>query len=383
MSPHSNGLIGLAHRGFQMNDYDKHLVRFLKQNGFKTALSGIQHEAAQAGTIGYDRILHEEQQQQSEEGASESLHRDIKTSRLAAQYIKENQGNPYFLSIGLYNTHRHFPAPAEDMPSDYVQPPFPLYDNRSNREDMAGYMTSLRMADECVGMVLEALKQSGGWEDTLFIFTTDHGIAFPYMKCNMYDTGIGVSLIIKPPQFQDKGWATDALVSHIDLFPTICDYADLALPNWLEGVSLKAVLDGQREKVRDEIFAEVTYHAAYEPLRCVRTERFKLIRRFDDHNGPVPSNMDNGSSKDFLIAHGMLEWKHQKDMLFDLYLDPVERVNLAEDAAYSEVYKELDKKLVSWMEQTKDPLLQGRVPKPPGATVNALPCISAGEKIFE
>ena len=64
---------------------------------------------------------------------------------------------------------------------------------------MAAFITSVKVVDKCVGIVMSALKQSGREEDTFIIFTTDHGIAFPKMKCNLYDTGIGVSLIIKYP----------------------------------------------------------------------------------------------------------------------------------------------------------------------------------------
>lgn len=72
-------------------------------------------------------------------------------------------------------------------------------------------------------------------------------------------------------------------------------------------------------------------------------------------------------------------------MLFDLWLDPVERVNLVRDSAYMEVYNDLSKRLLSWMERTYDPLLynQHRVPAPEGAKVNPLAEIQPNEVVFE
>ena len=135
---------------------------------------------------------------------------------------------------------------------------------------------------------------SGLADDTLVFFTTDHGIAFPKMKCHLYDSGIGVSLIVRYPGHGQPGQVIDALVSHLDIYPTVCEIAGVPAPPWLEGVSLVPLLDGTATQVRDEIFAEVTYHAAYEPMRCVRTPRWKYIRYFDDFDLVVKPNIDDG-----------------------------------------------------------------------------------------
>ncbi|MHC1695685.1 MAG: sulfatase/phosphatase domain-containing protein [Eubacteriales bacterium] len=239
------------------------------------------------------------------------------------------------------------------------------------------------MADRCFGKVLDALKQSGREEDTLVIYTTDHGIAFPNMKCNLYDTGIGVSLIIKYPGNPMRGRGTDALVSHIDLFPTICDFAGVKRPDWLQGHSLHALFEGKAEKVRDEVFSEVTYHAAYEPMRCIRTERYKLIRIYEEHETRVPANIDDSLSKSFMVKHGLLGRRRPKNMLFDLYLDPMERENLMDNVQYQSIYKELDKRLTDWQKATSDPILNGRVPKPEGAVVNTFSCASPNDRDYE
>ncbi|WP_051115673.1 sulfatase/phosphatase domain-containing protein [Clostridium pasteurianum] len=262
-------------------------------------------------------------------------------------------------------------------------PPFPIYDNKQNREDMAGFISSVAVADECVGIVMESLKESGLDENTIVIYTTDHGIAFRKMKCNLYDTEIGVSLIIRYPGNRMKGKAVDSLISQIDIFLTICEILKLEKPLWLQGKSMLPLLEGSAVKIRNELFSEVNFHAAYEPMRCIRTERYKLIKFYDSHETVVPANIDDGLSKDFLIQSGYLEDRREREMLFDLYLDSVERVNLVEEERYKKVYHVLSKQLDKWMKETKDPILSGRVPKPKNAIVNTLECLSAEMDIFE
>jgi N-sulfoglucosamine sulfohydrolase len=371
MSPHSNGMIGLAHRGFSLNDPSQHLASFLKAHGFETVLSGVQHESRQPEQIGYERILHHSG------GDRRSGAWDEQNARSTADFLRSRQSDqPFFLSFGMFCTHREFPDIDGSVNPNYVLPPYPLPDTEENREDMAAFMSSASIADRCAGTVLDAVRETGLEQDTLILFTTDHGIAFPRMKCNLFDTGIGVSLIMKLPGNRDKGQVIDSLVSHIDLFPTICDLLAIERPDWLQGTSLLPLIHGETDKIRDEIFSEVTFHAAYEPMRCVRTDRYKYIRLYDDHSGHVPSNIDDGLSKTFLLNSGLLDEQREREMLFDLYLDPVERINLIDDTHYASVCRDMSERLLRWMEQTDDPLLQGKVPAPAGARVNRLSSVS-------
>jgi len=382
MAPHSCGMIGLAHRGFHLKDYSNHLVQFLNGQGYETVLCGVQHEAPRAEMIGYHRILDGQAYHMGKTEKS-GEDQDIANARAVADYLRHSPGKPFFLSFGMFSTHREYPVPDEDIDPNYVMPPFPLYDCEKTRRDMAAYIMSARIADKCVGIVQKALEDAGLEEETLILFTTDHGIAFPKMKCNLYDTGIGVSLILKYPGNPARGKVVDALVSQIDLFPTLCDLAGLEKPSWLQGVSMVPILKGEREEVREELFAEVTYHAAYEPMRCIRTRRYKLIRYYDEHDGFVPANIDDSLSKDFLIEHGYLELTRDKEQLFDLYFDPVERVNLVHHPRYQEVYRDLSNRLDQWMQETHDPLLNGKVEKPKGAIVNKLRCLSPRMEDYE
>lgn len=386
MAPHSCGMLGLTHRGFQLKDPNQHLAQYLRQNGYETVLSGIQHEAKLAETLGYLTILGDQNYAMRDlmkDPDFTSEDRDEANARRVADYLRTKKEGSFFISFGMFNTHRPFPKMREKINPNYVAPPFTSYDIAGNRADMAEFIYSAGVADRCVGIVLEALRESGREEETLVLFTTDHGASFPEGKCNLYDTGIGVALIIKFPGNKMAGEAVDAMVSQIDVFPTLCDLLALEKPSWLQGKSFYPILNGEREEIRESLFSEVTFHASYEPMRCIRTKRYKLIKYYGEHEGHVPANTDGSHPKEFLLEHGYLKQTRDRELLFDLFLDPLERLNKAYDPGYRGVFDDLSGRLSSWMRETDDPLRFGRVPKPPGAMINKVTCISNKEDDFE
>ena len=284
--------------------------------------------------------------------------------------LTDKLSQPFFLSVGFFETHREFMKPGSPGDAKYSMPPAPLPDTPETRRDIGAFKASASDLDQGIGSVLDALDASGLAENTLIICTTDHGIAFPRMKCNLTDHGIGVMLIIRGPGGFTGGQAIDALVSHIDIFPTICDLLEIARPRWLQGTSILPLLRGEVRQIHDAIFAEVTYHAAYEPMRAVRTPRWKYIRRFNHHLGPVLSNCDDSLSKEVLVAHGWKERSQPLEQLYDLIFDPNEASNLANDLSVAVVLEEMRTRLDDWMYNTNDPLLRGPVPAPPGAELN-------------
>jgi arylsulfatase A-like enzyme len=235
---------------------------------------------------------------------------------------------------------------------------------------MANYKASARILDKGIGAILEALDANGLAKNTLVICTTDHGIAFPGIKCNLTDHGIGVMLVMRGPGGFSGGQVCDAMVSHIDLFPTICDLLDIETPPWLQGTSIMPLIRGETERIRDEVFAEVSYHAAYEPQRAARTHRYKYIRRFEDRQSPVLPNCDDSLSKDLWLQHGWAQISPAPEQLYDLVFDPNEAHNLAGDPSMRQVLGEMRGRLERWMRATNDPLLLGPVPAPVGAKVN-------------
>ncbi len=373
--PHQNGMLGLAHRGFALNDYNKHLCNFLKRNGYETVLCGMQHEASDPGGIGYDRVYVDSRRE-----ADDLTAWDESNGQAAIGYLRENHERPFFLSYGLAHTHRPFLEIDESVCPDYVKVPSVLPDNRETRLDYAGYLTSAMRADSCIEKVLRVLKEENLDRNTIILYTTDHGIAFPHMKCNLYDTGTGVAFIIKYPDNPSAGQVSDVLASQIDLYPTICELLGIETPEWAEGCSLVPVLEKRCEEVHKAVYAEITYHAAYEPQRSVRTKRYKYIRHYGDYNRYVPANIDNGYSKSFLISNGLLDSTRYMEELYDLYLDPGERNNLVGTEGYEEILEYMKSLLERHQRETDDFMGIRPVPRPEGLVLNKLSCINPESK---
>ena len=351
--PHSNGMLGLAHRGFSLADYRRHIVHTLRDKaGYHSALVGLQHVARDPKVIGYDEIP------------------PVKNMRVdnvapaAVEWLNHAPRQPFWLTVGFFETHREFraPGPAED--ARYTIPPAPIADTPDTRRDMAAFKASARALDEGAGAVLKALEANGLAGNTLVISTTDHGVAFPYMKCNLTDHGFGISLIMRGPGVFQGGKVSDALISQVDLFPTICDVLDIERPAWLEGKSILG------KEANEEVFAEVNYHAAYEPKRAVRTDRWKYIRNFGGRARPVLPNCDDSPSKDLWLKNGWRNRPVEPEELYDLVFDANETRNVAADAAQASTLTEMRGRLDRWMRRTNDPLLRGPVPAPEGAMVN-------------
>ena len=359
--PHQNGMLGLAHRGFSMN-YAHHLVNTLKQHGYITALSGVQHvtkgdqpfERERVSnpwkTIGYDLGL-------------TTVHAEAHIK--AVEFLENPPEQPFFLSVGFYETHRNFPEAHPQDDARYVMPPPPLPDTSETREDMARFKESARILDRKIGLVLDALERSGHAENTLVICTTDHGIAFPRMKCNLEDSGTGIMLIMRGPGGFTGGKVIDAMISHIDVFPTLCDLLEIDKPDWLEGQSFLPLIGGEAAKNCDELFFEINYHAAFEPMRAVRTDRYKYIVRYDSRNAPVLPNCDAGLSKTVWLNHGWAGRAPVDEVLYDLIFDPNEMCNRINDPSYADIRNDMKRRLSQWQLRTKDPLFtDGAIPLP-------------------
>ncbi|MCK4376094.1 MAG: sulfatase, partial [Candidatus Brocadiae bacterium] len=239
--PHSCGIMGLENRGFVLQHAERHICHTLRAAGYATALCGVQHvvHREDIATLGYDRVV------------ALKGHRAEHVAPAAAEFLGGEPKEPFFLSVGFVETHRQFraPGPAED--ARYCLPPAPLPDTPGARRDMAAFKASARILDESMGAVLDALDASGLAENTLVICTTDHGIAFPGMKCNLTDHGVGVMLIMRGPGGFAGGRVCDALVSHVDVFPTLCDLLDVGRPEWLQGKSMMPLIRGEAEEIND------------------------------------------------------------------------------------------------------------------------------------
>ncbi len=350
MYPHNNGLVGLTHRGFKLKDNNKHLANYLKNSGYTTVISGIQHEngfwndADEAKKLGYEEVL--TTPIIDTDGDSYALW-DRKNCKALCEYLERNKTNmgKTFISFGLFSTHREYPSTTID--SRYLKVPNTLDNTEENRRDTAGLHESLSVFDECFGKVIRALKEIGEYDNSIIIVTTDHGLANPFAKCNLTKDGTQVQLIIREPN-GEKGVISDRLVSQLDIFPTICQWLNLEKPTYLEGCSML-------EPEEEYVFQQVNFHTSYEPQRGIRSKRYVYITYLDDQWEHYNiSNCDNSPHKQMLINHGWCNRSKPKELLFDLLYDPQEKNNLINHPDYQSVKEELSEQLKAWRRKTKD-----------------------------
>lgn len=357
--PHQCGMLGLANLGWSIRDMREHVIHTLKGAGYDTALCGTQHMVnPPVSQIGYDEVVAHEAR-----GLVECASAWLRARAAGAH-------RPFFLDLGHGLTHRHryLDATPAENPA-YLSPPAPMPDHPAVRADFARFVASCKQLDRDWGRVLEVLDETDLAANTLVICTTDHGIGWPNMKCTLHDGGLGVMLIMRWPQGGGAfaaGRVVEALVSQIDIYPTLCEIVGVERPGWLEGASLLPLLRGETESVREEVFAEINYHVSYQPERCVRTQRYKYIRRYYDRLLPTQPNVDDGPSKALWQAHGWGERALAREALYDLMFDPHEAHNVAADSRYRGELQDLRFRLDRWMRRTDDPLLQGPIARPSG-----------------
>ena len=373
---HSCGMGGLANRGWSL-PVPEHLIPYtLNKAGYVTALAGFQHVVRNVKDTGYQRIL---AQENGNAGAEQR----------ACEFIAENHDAPFFLDVGFGETHRRAkgfdPPPDGESKTDprYVKPPPTFPDNPVTRQDMAEYIDAARRLDWKMGKIFDALEKNNLAENTLVICTTDHGLAFPRMKCHVTDHGIGVMLIVRGPGGFDGGKVVDGLVSQIDLFPTICELAEIDSPNWLQGNSILPLVSGEVDDIRDAVFAEVNYHCCYEPQRAIRTKRWKYIRRYDDANQWALPNCDDSISKSYMLENDWANQPVESERLYDVVFDSSEAHNLAGNPDYADVLAEMRERLEQWRTDTADPVDENQIMTPPETAVLNDPAdVSPGDKRY-
>jgi len=352
---HEAGMVALSHRGGVLKYPERHLANFLKQKGFQTLKAGISHVGNDDEVQGYLDVA------ERKGGSGEEI------VECACGYLENLESEkPFFLDVGFTETHRRglgF-SPEENTPgdgdgdSDHVHPPKFLGGHLHVRRDWKDLYNSVERLDNYYGQILSKLAEKGFAEDTLVIATTDHGVAFPDMKCSLTSRGTGVLLILRAPRGLGKGKKIKTMVSHKDLFPTICELLNAEKPTWLEGKSLVPLLSDPEEKdLHDVIFSEVTFHAAFEPKRSVRSKQWNYIRNFATPHAAILPNCDDGLTKQLWLRENHFASDVPTEELYDLTADPKETLNLAENPEHKEIKFGLKAKLYEWMKRTNDPLL--------------------------
>src|SRR5690242_19291701 len=334
MYPHNNGVMGLAHKGFDWELAVPHAAAVFAAHGVEPHLFGGQHVAAHPERLGFTQIH---------------------PADAVAEVLAQAQGKRLYLEINFEETHRPYP-PAGEPPAGLEIPGY-LPNIPEAVEEMAAVEKAITAMDAAAGRFLEALERAGRARDAFVVFTTDHGLAMPRAKCTLYDPGIEVALLARWPAGGVAGGGVQTqMVSNIDILPTLLAAAGLPVPDGVQGRSLS--------EGRDAVFAEKTFHSYYDPMRCVRTQRHKFIRNLEQSFAvEVPGDIQAGPIFRADPTRYSRDRPHVVE-LYDLEADPLELNNLAGRADVSDVEKELDARLWSWMRDTDDPLLQGPIPSP-------------------
>jgi len=285
------------------------------------------------------------------------------------------KGRPFFLQAGFTDPHRRYYPGAFSPPHDpkKIRVPNFLPDTPAVREDLAHYYDFIaRMDGEC-GQIFELLRPRGHEGNTLVIFTGDNGMPFPRAKGTCYDPGIQVPLLAWWPGRIQAGSVKQELISHVDLPVTWLEAAGIPKPKKMQGRSFLSLLLGRPYEPREAVFSERNWHDNFDPIRAVRTRRWKLIFNAAPHfrYRPAWDLEDSPTWKSYLEEgrRGGLSRLHMRLLeparpileLYDLEKDPDEFHNLATDPVHAEVLQDMIRRLSEWMHQTFDYL-------PPGVT---------------
>jgi N-sulfoglucosamine sulfohydrolase len=268
------------------------------------------------------------------------------------------------------NRPQGFPGVKEVQyrPDEVLVPRF-LPDTPTCRAELAQYYQSVSRVDQGIGRLVEILRETGRYDDTLIIFTSDHGIAFPGAKTTLYDPGMRIPFLVRQPGLDRRAVACHAMISLVDLTPTLLEFAGVSLDKLkLHGRSFLPALREDSTAGWDETYASHTFHEIqmYYPMKVVRTRRHKLIWNVA-HPLPFPFASDLWEAPtwqetykkgpDALYGRRTVRAYVQRPKfeLYDLERDPEEAHNLADQAEHAPVLAELLKKLKSFQARTGDP----------------------------
>ncbi len=272
------------------------------------------------------------------------------------------------LRPNLFGNEKDYPGVEEQryQPKDVVVPPY-LPDSPACRAELAQYYQSVSRVDQGVGRLRKELEDAGVWENTLFVFISDHGIAFPGAKTTAYEPGLRSPCIVRSPAVRTRGLVSNAMIDWTCLTPTLLDAAG-AKADGLHGRSFLGILEEPAPAGWDEVYASHTFHEVtmYYPMRVVRAGRFKLILNLA-HGLSFPFASDLWDSPTWQDVHRQgpdalygkrtvaAYLNRPRLELYDLEYDPHEVKNLAADPAHAATLEALTAKLKDFQKRTKDP----------------------------
>ncbi len=391
---HANGMYGLEHSFHHFSSFShiKSLPVLLSREGYRTGRIGKYH-VSPADVYQFDINLDHE----SSIGApiARSV---VEMANHTRKFIGEGN-QPFFLYFATDDPHRSNPFDNAPEPNDFgnreegypgvtpnfydpakVQVPSYLPDIPAVRSELAQYYQSVSRLDQGVGALMALLEESGKAENTVVIYLTDNGAAFPGAKTTLYESGIRLPLIVRAPDQKQRGKRTAELVSWTDITPTILEFAGVT-PNLedFHGKSFRSIVMSSNNDEehsaggREFVFGSHTFHEVhmYYPMRMIRSPRHKLIlNKAYQIDFPLARDLYESTSwQAFVVTNTskfgektMQEFFQRPELeLYDLHLDPGETRNLAYDPDHAKLVKDLLTRLRKFQRETGDPwLLKGQ-----------------------
>jgi arylsulfatase A-like enzyme len=282
----------------------------------------------------------------------------------AIRYIDANQDEPFYLFLSFLEPHHQNQTDSYPAPDGYAEryagrwmPPDLAALGGSAHQHLAGYYGMVKRLDEALGRLLDALKSLGLEDDTIVLFTSDHGCHFKTRekeyKRSPHDASIRVPTALQGPEFWGGGEISES-VSLVDLSPTLLDAAGLPIPEEMQGGSIVPLLREERGGWPEEVFVQISES---EVGRAVRTRRWKY-----SVSAPNKDPLQDSASERYI-----------EEYLYDLLADPYELENLVGLESHREVKKAMRRRLVRRMVEAgeTEPEIGARPERPSGRRVSA------------
>lgn len=293
------------------------------------------------------------------------------------EFLEENKDKPFIAYVNFLEPHMPFYGPLDSLysPDEVILPPNfydsldedePLkyrlkqefcqkkygHDEKEYRELIARYWGLVTQVDMSVGAILNKLEEMGIDDNTIVVFTSDHGDMMGahklVEKSVMFEESVRVPLLLKVPGINKSQKIIQERVSHIDLVPTLLDLMGTEIPEYVQGKSLVPVLKGNELPDRD-VFIEWNVN------NDNKSGVTKETRLADEE---IIEEVGSASVRTIISKDGWKLALNDKDnsQLFDLNNDPLETTNLFYDPKYKEKVKELTAKIKEWQKKTNDTL---------------------------
>lgn len=337
----------------------KKLPAYLKELGYEVVAFGKVSHYKHTGDYGFDFFAHD------------AYHEDIAVSAAIKWLRARRSTKPLCFIVGTNWPHVPWPKDPENHdPAKLIVPPQHV-DTAKTREARLRYYAAIDNMDKELGDVYDAAREVLGKDNTLFLHTSDHGAQWPFGKWNLYDGGIRTPMIAVWPGHIRAGARTDAMVSWIDLIPTLVELAGGPAPTGIDGRSFAGVLLGRTETHRDRIFTTHSGDGSYNvyPIRSERTADWKYIRnlhpefRYTSHvdlaqaaDGPgyFGSWLDAAKIDPYAAAIVFRYYQRPAEELYDLRADPLEQRNLAGSPAHAARLATMRDNVTAWMTEQGD-----------------------------